>query len=50
MKGEGHTTHIFGKVDAQGVADRFEVGTLVSLSCSCARVSGLCLTATIIKP
>lgn len=36
MKGEGHTTHIFGKVGAQGVADRFEVYTLVSMNCSCA--------------
>lgn len=35
MKGEGHTTHIFGKVGAQEVADRFEVCTLVSLSGSC---------------
>lgn len=36
MKGEGQTTHIFGKVSAQGVADRFEVCSLVSMSCSCA--------------
>lgn len=36
MKGEGHTTLIFAKVGAQGVADRFEVCTLVSISGSCA--------------